>query len=163
MIPSRQQDAGCCRRGTFAMALPLPLLAGAPKRCRFPAPPLQLTAIAAIAPPLLFLLPLHQHRQRCSSPPPPFLRAHCFTLMASFCTKPMLVSLKHLHLFQHLIVPAASILVADCCFFCVLSYAFLSPLDCLRKATVFVVLPCCFHPLPPLPSPSPLASVARQS
>jgi hypothetical protein len=28
-----------------------------------------------------------------------------------------------------------------------LSYAFLSPLDCLKKGTVVVVLPCCCHPL----------------
>jgi hypothetical protein len=43
-------------------------------------------------------------------------------------------------------MPAASVLVIDCCVF-LLSYAFLSPLDCLRKGTVVVVLPCCCHPL----------------
>jgi hypothetical protein len=31
--------------------------------------------------------------------------------------------------------------------FFMLSYAFLLPLDCLRKGTVVVVLPCCCRPL----------------
>ncbi len=67
------------------------------------------------------------------------------------------------HLFQQPTVTAASVLVADCCVLCVLSYAFLLPLDCLRKGTVVVVLPCYCHLLPPSSSPSPLASVACQS
>jgi hypothetical protein len=70
---------------------------------------------------------------------------------------------KHWHLFQQPIVPIASILVADCCAFCVLSSAFLLPLDCLKKGTVVVILPCCCRPLPPLSSPSLLASIARRS
>jgi hypothetical protein len=76
---------------------------------------------------------------------------------------PRLSALKHWCLFQQPIVPVTSVLVADCCVFCVLCYDFLPSLDCLRKDPVVVVLPCCCCPLPPSSSPSLLASIACQS
>jgi hypothetical protein len=132
-----------CRGAPLASPrLSLPLHAGAPERCRFPALPPQLTAIAAIPPsPLLLAPPSWPHP--APSPCPP--------------------ASKHQRLFQQPNVPATSVLVVDCCVLCVLSYAFLSPLDCLRKGTAVVVLPCCCHPLPPSSSPSPLPYVACRS